>query len=186
MDFRTMSGNLFSLLCLFFVNYPFHFSNPCCIMSKIVYETYQEERFYMFKSGKKLSLTVQIFVSLVLGVIAGLLLQDHAAFANTYIKPFGTVYLNLIKMIVVPVVLLSIIQGIVSLQDIRKVGTIGGRTVLYFLCTTAIAVDTIIYNETVLNDILCCTFFCLTTNYPVAIICPLCIRERAVIIGVIR
>jgi len=94
----------------------------------------------MFKSGKKLSLTVQIFVSLVLGVIAGLLLQNQASFAVTYIKPFGTVYLNLIKMIVVPVVLLSIIQGIISLQDVRRVGTIGVRTLVYFVCTTAAAV----------------------------------------------
>ena len=94
----------------------------------------------MFKSGKKLSLTVQIFVSLVLGVIAGLLLQGHASFASTYIKPFGTIYLNLIKMVVVPVVLLSIIQGIISLQDVRRVGTIGVRTLIYFVCTTAVAV----------------------------------------------
>ena len=93
----------------------------------------------MFKSGKKLSLTVQIFVSLVLGVIAGLLLQGHASFASTYIKPFGTIYLNLIKMVVVPVVLLSIIQGIISLQDVRRVGTIGVRTLIYFVCTTAAA-----------------------------------------------
>ena len=109
-------------------------------MSKIVYKTYQEERINMFKSGKKLSLTVKIFVSLVLGVIAGLLLQNQADFAVTYINPFGTVYLNLIKMIVVPVVLLSIIQGIISLQDVRKVGTIGARTLIFYMCTTAAAV----------------------------------------------
>ncbi len=92
------------------------------------------------KEKKKLSLTAQIFIALVLGVVAGLLLQGKADFANTYIKPIGTVYLNLIKMIVVPVVLLSIMQGIVSLQDIRKVGSIGGRTIAYYMCTTAFAV----------------------------------------------
>lgn len=89
---------------------------------------------------KKLSLTGKIAISLVLGVLAGLALQNHADFAVGYIKPFGTIYLNLIKMIVVPVVLLSIIQGIVSLQDIRKVGSIGVRTVVFYLCTTALAV----------------------------------------------
>ena len=89
---------------------------------------------------KKLSLTVQIAIGLVLGVIAGLLLQNNAAFAKEYIKPFGTIYLNLIKTIVVPVVLLSIIQGIISLEDVKKVGTLGIRTVLYYLCTTALAV----------------------------------------------
>lgn len=94
----------------------------------------------MAKEKKKVSLTVKITVSLVLGVLAGLALQNHADFAVNYIKPFGTIYLNLIKMIVVPVVLLSIIQGIVSLQDVRKVGSIGVRTVVFYLCTTALAV----------------------------------------------
>ena len=89
---------------------------------------------------KKISLTAKISISLVLGVLVGLLLQNHADFANNYIKPFGTIYLNLIKMIVVPVVLLSITQGIISLQDVRKVGSIGVRTVVFYMCTTALAV----------------------------------------------
>jgi len=94
----------------------------------------------MTTTKKKMSLTTTIFISLVLGVIAGLALQSHADFAVKYIKPFGTIYLNLIKMIVVPVVLFSIIQGIISLQDIRKVGSIGIKTIVFYLCTTAIAV----------------------------------------------
>ena len=65
---------------------------------------------------KKLSLTALISISLVIGIVVGLLLQNYADFTVNYIKPIGTIYLNLIKMIVVPVVLLSIIQGIVSLQ----------------------------------------------------------------------
>lgn len=89
---------------------------------------------------KKVSLTVWIFAALVLGVIVGLLMQNCADFANDYIKPFGTIFLNLIKMIVVPVVLLSIMQGIISLQDVRKVGSIGVKTVVYYLITTAFAV----------------------------------------------
>lgn len=94
----------------------------------------------MDNKKKKISLTTKIVISLILGVIAGLLLQNHADFAKNYIKPFGTIYLNLIKMIVVPVVLLSIIQGIVSLQDIKKVGSIGIRTVIFYMVTTALAV----------------------------------------------
>ncbi len=89
---------------------------------------------------KKLSLTTWIFVALVLGVIAGLLLQVNPDVADNYIKPFGTIFLNLIKMVVVPVVLLSIMQGIISLQDVRKVGSIGAKTVIFYLCTTAFAV----------------------------------------------
>ena len=94
----------------------------------------------MNQPKKKLSLTVKITICLFLGVMVGLALQNHAAFAVNYIKPFGTIYLNLIKMVVVPVVLLSITQGIVSLQDVKKVGTIGLRTVVYYMCTTALAV----------------------------------------------
>jgi len=94
----------------------------------------------MKNEKKKLSLTVQIAIGLVLGVIVGLLLQNNAEFAKEYIKPFGTIYLNLIKTIVVPVVLLSIIQGIISLEDVKKVGSIGIRTVVYYMCTTALAV----------------------------------------------
>lgn len=94
----------------------------------------------MEQNKKKLSLTAKIFIALVLGILAGFALQRNPAIAVTYIKPVGTIYLNLIKMIVVPVVLLSIMQGIISLQDVRKVGSLGVRTVVYYLCTTAFAV----------------------------------------------
>ena len=81
------------------------------------------------KQKKKLSLTVMILTALFLGILSGLLLQGHPKIAENYIQPFGTIFLNLIKMIVVPVVLFSIIQGVVSLQDIKKVGSIGGKTI---------------------------------------------------------
>lgn len=89
---------------------------------------------------RKLSLTAQIALGLSLGVVAGIILQPNPAVATDYIRPIGTIYLNLIKTIVVPVVVLSIIQGVVSLQDIKKVGSIGLGTVLFYLCTTALAV----------------------------------------------
>ena len=91
------------------------------------------------REKKKLSLTTWIALGLVLGVIAGLAFQGAPDVATEYIKPFGTIYLNLIKMVVVPVVLLSIMQGIVSLQDVRKVGSIGVKTICFYLITTAIA-----------------------------------------------
>ncbi|MBR5903665.1 MAG: cation:dicarboxylase symporter family transporter, partial [Clostridia bacterium] len=65
----------------------------------------------MQTKSKKISLTTQIAIGLALGVMVGLALQGAPDFANNYIKPFGTIYLNLIKMIVVPVVILSMIQG---------------------------------------------------------------------------
>jgi len=100
---------------------------------------------------KKLSLTWTIVIGLALGVIAGLLLQGNADIAKTYIKPIGTIYMNLIKMIVVPVVLLSITQGIMSLQDIKKVGALGVRTIVYYLITTAFAVTIGLIMANVLN-----------------------------------
>ena len=89
------------------------------------------------KEKKKLSLAAQIFIALVLAVIAGLLMQKYANFAETYIKPFGTIFLNLLKFIVVPIVLFSIMCGIISMKDIKKVGSIGAKTVVYYMCTTA-------------------------------------------------
>lgn len=92
------------------------------------------------KEKKKMSLAMQIFIALVLAIAAGLLLQKHAQFAETYIKPFGTIFLNLLKFIVVPIVLFSIICGIISMRDIKKVGAIGLKTVVYYMCTTAFAI----------------------------------------------
>lgn len=94
------------------------------------------------KQKKKLSLAVQIFIGLGLGIIAGLLfmMAGKADFAAAYVKPFGTIFLNLIKFIVVPIVLCSIIAGVISMKDIRKVGAIGWKTVVYYMMTTACAV----------------------------------------------
>ena len=83
---------------------------------------------------------MQIFIALVLAIIAGLLLQNYADFAESYIKPFGTIFLNLVKFIVVPIVLFSIMSGIISMRDIKKVGSIGLKTILYYMCTTAFAI----------------------------------------------
>lgn len=94
----------------------------------------------MEKEKKKLSLASQIFIALIVAIIVGLLMQNYADIATDYIRPFGTIFLNLVKFIVVPIVLLSIMSGIVSMKDIRKVGSIGAKTVVYYLCTTAFAI----------------------------------------------
>lgn len=100
------------------------------------------------KERKKLSLAAQIFIGLGLGIIAGLLFMVagnagmalNAEWAGKYIKPFGTIFLNLIKFIVVPIVLTSIISGVISMRDIRKVGSIGWKTIVFYMGTTACAV----------------------------------------------
>ena len=92
------------------------------------------------KQKKKMSLAMQIFIALILAIVVGLLMQSHAEFAESYIKPFVTIFLNLVKFIVVPIVLFSIMCGIISMQDIKKVGAIGLKTVVYYMCTTAFAI----------------------------------------------
>ena len=89
---------------------------------------------------KRLSLTTWIFIALALGVVVGLLLQGNPDIATEYIKPLGTIFLNLIKMIVVPLVIFSMIAGVISLSDIKRVGAIGGKTIVYYLLTTACAI----------------------------------------------
>ncbi len=86
-----------------------------------------------------MSLVTKIFIGLGLGVVAGLLLQDNVEFANTYIKPFGTLFLNLLKMIIVPLVFASLVAGVIGIGDISKVGRVGGKSLVYFLGTTLVA-----------------------------------------------
>ena len=92
------------------------------------------------ENRKKLPLATWILIALFLGIGAGLLLMKNPAFADSYIKPWGTLFLNLIKFVVVPVVLFSIAAAVVGMQDLKKVGYIGGRTVAFYLATTFLAV----------------------------------------------
>jgi Na+/H+-dicarboxylate symporters len=89
---------------------------------------------------KKMSLAVWIFIGLALGIAVGLMFTGNPEFANNYIKPFGTLFLNLIKFIVVPIVMFSIMTGVISMSDLRKVGSVGIKTILYYMCTTSFAV----------------------------------------------
>ena len=89
---------------------------------------------------KKMQLTTKIFIGLALGVLMGIILQPNPEIANSYIKPFGTLFLNLIKLVIVPLVFSSLIVGACSMDDVRKLGRIGGKTMLYYLLTTAFAV----------------------------------------------
>jgi len=89
---------------------------------------------------KKISLTTQIFIGLALGIVVGLFLQPAPDIASNYIKPFGTLFLNMIKLVIVPLVFSSLVVGTCSLDDVRKLGRIGGKTVAYYLLTTAFAV----------------------------------------------
>jgi len=90
---------------------------------------------------KKISLPMQILIALVAGIAVGFIALAAGVpdLTTNYLKPFGTIFVNLLKFIVVPVVLLSMIEGILSMDDMKKVGSVGWKTVAYFLCTSAIA-----------------------------------------------
>ena len=91
--------------------------------------------------GKKLNLSVWILIGLALGVAAGLGLQGAPWIAEDYIKPLGALFLNLIKMLVVPLVFSSIVVGTCGLGDASHVGRIGVKTIAFYLFTTALAVS---------------------------------------------
>lgn len=86
------------------------------------------------------ALSLRILLGLGLGVLAGLALQNAPEFAAAWIQPFGTLFLNLVKMLVVPLVFCSLTAGVGGLGDARHMGRVGGRTLLFYLCTTALAV----------------------------------------------
>ncbi|MEA4964704.1 MAG: dicarboxylate/amino acid:cation symporter [Oscillospiraceae bacterium] len=94
---------------------------------------------------KRLSLPGWIAIAMVAGIALGAILwatmgvEAAGNLTTNYIKPFGTIFINLLKFVVVPIVLLSLIDGIVSMQDIKKVGSIGWKTLAYFMVTTVLA-----------------------------------------------
>ena len=94
----------------------------------------------MEKSKKKLSLPAKIFIGMLAGILVGLLFLKNPDFTTEYLKPIGTIYINLLKFLVVPVVLFSITDGVVNLKDLKRVGSVGVKTFLYYMCTTALAV----------------------------------------------
>ena len=94
----------------------------------------------MEKSKKKLSLPAKIFIGMLAGILVGLLFLKNPDFTTEYLKPIGTIYINLLKFLVVPVVLFSITDGVISLKDLKRVGSVGLKTFLYYMCTTALAV----------------------------------------------
>ncbi len=92
---------------------------------------------------RKINLAGWIIIAMFAGIAVGfvfLLAAPESTFTTDYLKPFGTIYINLLKFMVVPVVLFSICDGVVSLNDLKRVGSIGARTFIYYMCTTAIAV----------------------------------------------
>ena len=92
---------------------------------------------------KKLALHWKIIIGMVLGVIYGLIASKYGwvDFTDNWIKPWGTIFVNLLKLIAVPLVFASLIKGVASLSDISKLSRIGGKTIAIYLTSTVIAVS---------------------------------------------
>lgn len=91
---------------------------------------------------KKLALHWQIIIGLVLGIVWALLSSalGWSEFTIDWIAPFGTIFINLLKLIAVPLVLFSIINGVANIGDPKSLGRMGGKTLLAYLITTIMAV----------------------------------------------
>ena len=92
---------------------------------------------------KKLALHWKILIGMVLGVLFALLIIKFswgAEFIKDWIKPFGKMFINALKLIAVPLILASLIKGVSDLKDISKLSKMGGKTIATYVATTIIAV----------------------------------------------
>jgi len=92
---------------------------------------------------KKLALHWKILIGMALGVILGLaaIAGGFGEFIQDWIKPFGTIFINLLKLIAVPLILVSLIDGISNLTDLSKLSRIGGKTIGLYIISTVIAIS---------------------------------------------
>ncbi len=91
----------------------------------------------------KLKLHWQIIIGMILGLVYGIVaaFNHWGQFTDHWIAPFGHIFINLLKLIAVPLVLGSLVSGVASLSDIRKLSRIGGKTITIYLITTTISVS---------------------------------------------
>lgn len=85
---------------------------------------------------------IKILLGIGAGTLVGLLAArlGYSGVILTWFKPLGTIFVNLLKLLAVPLVLVSLVDGVTGLRDLRKLSSMGGRTLLIFLCTTVLAV----------------------------------------------
>ncbi|EIT85989.1 proton/glutamate symporter family protein [Fictibacillus macauensis ZFHKF-1] len=88
---------------------------------------------------KKIGLAWQILIGLILGIIVGAIFYKNPNLP-VYLQPIGTIFIRLIKMIVIPIVVSSLIVGVAGVGDMKKLGKLGGKTILYFEIITTIAI----------------------------------------------
>ncbi|GAB6259696.1 MULTISPECIES: cation:dicarboxylate symporter family transporter [Peribacillus] len=87
----------------------------------------------------KLSLASQIFIGLILGIIVGAIFYGNES-AQSFLQPFGDIFLRMIKMIVVPIIVSSLIVAVAGVGDLKAVGKLGAKSLSYFVVVTMIAI----------------------------------------------
>ena len=92
------------------------------------------------------NLTVQVLVAISLGILLGALAPSW----GKAMKPVGDTFINLVKMVIAPIIFLTIVSGVANMQDLKKVGRVGGKAVIYFevVSTVALAIGLIVVNIT--------------------------------------
>jgi len=94
---------------------------------------------------KKIPLHWKIIIGMILGVLFGFIMSNFnelgKQFISDWIKPFGTIFINALKLIAIPLILASLIKGISDLKDISKLSKMGGVTITTYIITTVIAVS---------------------------------------------
>ena len=93
---------------------------------------------------KKLALHWKILIGMALGVVFALIMVNFdfgKEFIKDWIKPFGTIFINSLKLIAIPLILAALIKGVSDLKDISKLSRMGGRTIIIYIITTVIAVS---------------------------------------------
>jgi Na+/H+-dicarboxylate symporter len=93
---------------------------------------------------KKLALHWKILIGMALGVLFALVMTNFEfgkEFIKDWIKPFGTIFINSLKLIAIPLILAALIKGVSDLKDISKLSKMGGRTIIIYIITTVIAVS---------------------------------------------
>ena len=93
---------------------------------------------------KKMALHWKILIGMVSGVLFGVLMLNIIGgdlFVNNWVKPLGTIFVKLLKLIAIPLILASLIKGISDLKDISKFKTIGSKTIITYVVTTVVAIS---------------------------------------------
>lgn len=98
-------------------------------------------------SQKKKHISIPLYLQILIGMIAGIIIGiiglslGGEQFINHWIRPWGQVFIRLLQLIAVPLVFISLVKGVISLQDISRFSKLGGRTIVLYLLTTIFAVS---------------------------------------------